>query len=103
MPTKRKSRKTMRTRQSASRAAPRSAKPTSRKRLRPEDVRERELVKLLELGLPLDAQRLHDLDALVWIPKRIARIRRELCARARIQAVRDTDAIVGRHSWRYRM
>ena len=69
----------------------------------PDVLRERVLIRLLELDIPLDAQVMHDLDALEWMPKLNARTRRELRARARIQAVRDTDAIVGRHPWRYRM
>ena len=90
MPTKR-ARKTMRTRQSASRAASRSAKPpTSKPRLSAADRRERALIGLLDAGVPLDAQAMHDLDALEWMPKLSARTRRELRARARIQAVRDT-------------
>ena len=103
MPTKRKTRQT-RTPPPAARVAPRSAKPpTARPRLTAEERRARALVRLLENDVPLDAQAMHDLDALEWIPKRIAQIRRELRARAKIQAVRDTDAIVGRHPWRYRM
>ena len=95
MPTRRKTRKTMRTRQAASRAAARAAAPR-------QTLRERVLIRLLELDIPLDAQAMHDLDALEWMPKLRAKTRRELRARARIQAVRDTDAIVG-HPWRFRM
>ena len=95
MPARRKARKTMRTRQAAAHAATRAATPRM-------TLRERVLIRLLENDIPLDAQAMHDLDALEWMPKLRAKNRRELRARARIQAVRDTDALVG-HPWRFRM